>query len=230
MNDCQIYVYKCIVDDGGAPCVDEGLLTLAICKPYIRSTARKNDLIFAFGSNNNENPPNRLIYIATVNQRLADGQYYERIEFKDRRDCIYERLENGRLERRQDAEFHFYEEARVSDLGVEPFYPKANVLIAEDFRYFGKYGNDDWKLSAPNLRRLIEKLGQGHRVNFSPELLSELLALKRRIWLEYPEQKVLGKPLHKPDELVDLDTDQLVKVCGSKCYYVPKSQKVTKCK
>jgi len=43
----RIYVYKCVVDDGGVPCIDDGLLTLTICKPYIRSTAAAGDLIFA---------------------------------------------------------------------------------------------------------------------------------------------------------------------------------------
>jgi hypothetical protein len=55
------YVYKCVVDDGRAPCIDGGLLTLTICKPNIRRAAKKGELIFAFGSNN-ESPANRLVY------------------------------------------------------------------------------------------------------------------------------------------------------------------------
>jgi len=35
----KIYFYKLTCDDGGAPCVQDGLLSLAICKPMIRSTA-----------------------------------------------------------------------------------------------------------------------------------------------------------------------------------------------
>ncbi len=101
----RYYVYKCVVDDGGAPCVDRGLLTLTICKPYIRSTAREGDLIFAFGSNA-ETPMNRLVYIAVVSDRIPKGQYFTRTEYHERRDCIYERMGNARLERRSDAKFH----------------------------------------------------------------------------------------------------------------------------
>jgi hypothetical protein len=35
----RVYFYKLVVDDGGAPCVQNGLLSLAICKPQIRKTA-----------------------------------------------------------------------------------------------------------------------------------------------------------------------------------------------
>ena len=38
-NMTQVYIYKLTVDDGGAPCVHDGVWTLAICKPAIRSTA-----------------------------------------------------------------------------------------------------------------------------------------------------------------------------------------------
>ena len=43
----RIYLYKLTNDDGGAPCVHDGLLTLAICKPMIRTAARIGDLIGA---------------------------------------------------------------------------------------------------------------------------------------------------------------------------------------
>ena len=152
MSERRIYVYKCVVDDGGAPCVDDGLLTLTICKPYVRRTARKGDLIFAFGSNRNETPPNRLVYIAEVSRRLPEGKYFEGDEYKRRQDFIYERLSDGRLERRKNARFHWLPQARISDLGDEPNYPKANALIADDFRYFGKSGNDDGNQSPAGLR------------------------------------------------------------------------------
>jgi hypothetical protein len=142
MRNERLYVYKCVVDDGGAPCIDDGLYTLTICKPYIRSTAKPRDLIFAFGSNA-ESPANRLVYISEVSRKLKDGKYFELEEFKERKDCIYERLTDGRLQRRTNAKFHNYEEARISDLGAEPYYPKANAIVGEDFRYFGRRGTDD---------------------------------------------------------------------------------------
>ncbi|MFM8479413.1 MAG: hypothetical protein ACKOEO_26795 [Planctomycetaceae bacterium] len=50
MSDQKVYVYKIVVDNGGAPCVHDRLLSLAICKPAIRRTAQAGDLIFAFGT------------------------------------------------------------------------------------------------------------------------------------------------------------------------------------
>ena len=38
-NNPRFYLYKMTVDDGGAPCVQDRMLTLAICKPTIRRVA-----------------------------------------------------------------------------------------------------------------------------------------------------------------------------------------------
>jgi hypothetical protein len=48
----NIYVYKMVADNGGAPCVSNGLLSLAICKPMIRKMAESGSLIFGFGGKN----------------------------------------------------------------------------------------------------------------------------------------------------------------------------------
>ena len=221
MRERRYYVYKCVVDDGGAPCVDNNLLTLTICKPYIRSTARPGDWIFAFGSNG-ETPANRLIYIAEVKRRLSSGSYFELPEFQGRQDCIYQRTSAGRLEWRKDALFHDFPAARKSDLGAEPNYPKANALVADEFRYFGRAGTAKWKDACPVLCAMVENLGQGHRVNFTPALLVELKALQKQVWNQYSQKKILGTPLHAPDRHTAVEDDELVKVCGRRCYYVPK--------
>jgi len=70
----------------------------------------------------------------------------------------------------------------------------------------------------------VEGLGQGHRVNFMPDLRSELVTLKNRVWHDNPHKKVLGTLLHAPDEKIDSDSDDLVKVCKTRCYYIPKSK------
>jgi hypothetical protein len=48
----RVYIYKLTVDDGGAPSIRDGVLSLAICKPAIRSTAKPFDLILGFAGNN----------------------------------------------------------------------------------------------------------------------------------------------------------------------------------
>jgi hypothetical protein len=64
----ELYFYKVRHDDGGAPCVADGLLSLAICKPRTRSTANVDDWIFGFGSKSSGEP---LIYVAEVTTVVA---------------------------------------------------------------------------------------------------------------------------------------------------------------
>src|SRR4051794_10418360 len=86
----RIYFYKLTADNGGAPCVEDGLLSLAICKPAIRSTARPGDVIFGFSANS-LHPDNRLIYVARVTDKSIDGQYFIQRQFAGRSDRIYRR-------------------------------------------------------------------------------------------------------------------------------------------
>ena len=66
-----IYFYKMTVDNGGAPYASEKLLSLAICKPMIRSTARERNWIFGFGG---KNYGEKLVYVAIVTERLENGK------------------------------------------------------------------------------------------------------------------------------------------------------------
>ncbi len=193
MNDRRIYVYKIIEDSGGAPCVTRALLTLALCKPSIRRSAAVGDWIFAFGSNNEE-PANRLVYIASVTQKITDGQYYELARFTNRGDCIYQRLRDGKFVRRSDAMFHNDSDLRDYDVGESPDYRNAISLVSSDFRYFGDNSNDDWKIKAPALTRIVEQMCQGHRISHSPQVRRELTELKERSWRT--TQRVQGRPIH----------------------------------
>jgi len=70
----RIYVYKMTTDNGGAPCVWRGLLSLAICKPVIRRMAEKGSIIFGFGSKKIKYDE-RLLYIAVVTKKPPKGKY-----------------------------------------------------------------------------------------------------------------------------------------------------------
>jgi hypothetical protein len=100
----NIYFYKLTRDDGGAPCVRNGILSLAICKPFIRASAEVGDMIFGFAANL-LSPDNRLIYIARVTGKLCNGEYYTTRCYQNRGDCIYEAMGNCFV-RRTDAKFH----------------------------------------------------------------------------------------------------------------------------
>jgi Nucleotide modification associated domain 2 len=192
----RLYVYKLTDDHGAAPCVDEGdgLLTLAICKPMIRKTARVGDVIFGFAADS-LSPDNRLIYIARVTKVEEDGDYYEKATYEHRGDRIYIRGDDGRFRLRPDAIYHTDRDHIPRDLGSFPEYERARVLLSDDFRYFGSApGSQTPDLSRyPRLQGLLRTLSQGHRVNHAPELANELRQLLRSAWSDHSAQ-ILGSP------------------------------------
>jgi hypothetical protein len=191
----KIYFYKLTSDDNGAPCVDGRLLSLAICKPRIRKTAEPGDLIFGFAANSLHSD-NRLIYIARITGKVRDGGYYAEKRFMGRGDCVYERR-GTRLEWRHGAAHHGPDDL-VRDLGEHPHYPRANVLLSTDFRYFGANGSADYKSRFPRLKEAVEALGRGHRVvQHDQALWDDLMALKRQAW-EETHRKVAGPPTSTP--------------------------------
>lgn len=126
--------------------MQDGLLSLAICKPMIRSTAERGDLIFGFAAKS-LHADNRLLYIALVTAKARSGNYYTMGRFAHRGDCIYERR-GDRFVWRSGA-LHHGPRDLVHDLGEHPDYAKANVLLSDDFRYFGANGSAEYKARYP---------------------------------------------------------------------------------
>jgi hypothetical protein len=175
----RIYYYKLTTDNGGAPCVHDGLLSLAICKPMIRNTAVVGDLIFGFAANSMRRD-NCLLYIAQVTEKVEDRRYYIDKRFATREDRIYER--RGKRFVWRAGSLHHGPDHVLHDLGEPPTYPKANVLLSTEFRYLGKEGSADYKTRYPAIKEAVENLGRGHRVQPDEPLRMELLALKRDVW------------------------------------------------
>ena len=181
----RTYIYKLTVDRGAAPCISNGVLSLAICKPVIRSTAQCGSTILGFAANSLYQD-NCLVYIATVTKPPVDGmEYFSQPEYAGRPDCIYHWDETFRRFRwKETAKFHSQEDL-VHDLGEFPDYRRAKVLLSEggeNFRYFGERCPIAYKKRYPLLGRLVEHLGQGHRVNLEAELLSEVREFKDSLW------------------------------------------------
>lgn len=187
----RIYFYKLTVDNGAAPCVRAGLLSLAICKPMIRKTAREGDLIFGFAANS-LHKDNRLIYAARVTHALHNGRYFKDRRYANRDDCIYT-FRDGRYQRRKRAKHHDKPTDLRHDLGDFPQYARANVILSTDFRYFGKSGSDIYKTRFPAVANAVKELGRGQRVRLRPSLRLRLQEMKDWIWLETP-RKVIGNP------------------------------------
>jgi hypothetical protein len=172
----KYYFYKLTVDDGGAPCVQDETLSLAICKPMIRSTAQVGDIIFGFASNS-LHADNRLIYVAKITDKLTDGAYYKDSKYATRADCIY-KWQGKTYHVRPRAKFHNSEKNHLThDLGEAPLFSRANVLLSTDFRYFGGSLAEHYKQRFRRLENAIANLGQGHRVHHSPELIQDLQEL-----------------------------------------------------
>jgi hypothetical protein len=172
----RIYYYKLTHDAGAAPCVQRGLLSMAICKPMIRTGAKEGDLIFGFTANSLD-ARNRLIYAACITKKLPNGEYYTE-KFAQRHDCIY-KFQRGRYVRREDAKFHDKPGDLTHDLGEPPDYSRVAVLLSADFRYFGINGTDEFKSKYELIRKAVESLGRGQRVNLAPELREQFLAMKK---------------------------------------------------
>src|SRR4051812_2880278 len=114
------WVYKLTYDTGAAPHVRDGLLSLAICKPRIREGAAEGDVIFGFsGRSRKVNRGERLIYVAEVTKKLANGKYYDDAQFRDRWDCIYDRVGES-LVWRAGSLFHKNGSSANTDVGPGP--------------------------------------------------------------------------------------------------------------
>ena len=190
----RIYFYKLTADNGGAPCVQGGLLSLAICKPMIRSSAEPGDLVFGFAANSLDRN-NRLIYVARITSKVRDGQYFTSKRFRGREDCVYERR-GGRFAWRHGAAHHGPRHL-LRDLGKPPEHPRANVLLSTDFRYFGGAGTAEYKETYPGIRRAVEGLGRGHRVKHEGSLRNELMALWQEV-RQGTRVSVAGRPTSAP--------------------------------
>lgn len=166
MKETKIYFYKMIVDNGGAPCVQDGLLSLAICKPQIRSTIDTNDFIIGFGSNVLDN---KLIYIAKITDKLLDGEYYKQEKYFYRDDCLYS-FNGQQYSRRENKKYHIGNNT-PTDEGNDI------VLLSNNYRYFGNKSSNDYKNKYPILTKIINSLKQGHRLNHNTELFKELSQL-----------------------------------------------------
>ena len=185
----RTYLYKVKYDAGSAPCIDTGVLSLAICKPRIRATVQPGDWIFGFGAKSRLGE--RLIYIAQVTQVFPDGQYYSRKEFAGRKDRIYRWL-GSRLKQLKNA-VHGPADCR-KDIGRPPEYSGAVVLVSRNFRYFGRVSANRFTDRTGSLMSYVSTVGQGHRVRFPERVRKELDALAGRIWTAYPRRKVIGRP------------------------------------
>lgn len=201
----RIYLYKMTTDNGGAPCVRRGLLSLAICKGVIRRMAEEGSIIFGFGGKEYRE---RLIYIAVVTDKLDTGQYYWDPKYKNRPDCIYE-MRDGAVCLKDGAKYHTESDELVRDVGMK--FENANVLLSKDFRYFGKAGTCKYKEKYEVIKAAIEGMGRAYRVNLKESLREQLLKLKSEKWQNRAKKQ--GEPISS-DKSKRCNEGLTKEVCG----------------
>ena len=131
----DIFIYKLTTDNGGAPCIKNDLLSLCICKPRIRKSAKKGDWIIGMGGKSVPDLEGRLIYIAEVTDVIENGGYYKTDRYSKRPDCIYQ-CKDGEYRCKENSSYHS-EEDLSHDVGTAPDYNRAVCLISNKFVYFG---------------------------------------------------------------------------------------------
>ncbi len=137
--EMKLYVYVMTNDDGTAPCIDNGLLTLSCCKPKIRHNARENDWIMGLAGVGLAKKAKideiemvgKIVYIAQVTKKTDWKAYGDNAEYRGRADNAYFWDKKGQKFKRK---LRFHDDEDMKKDVKEP------VLISEPthFRYFGK--------------------------------------------------------------------------------------------
>lgn len=136
-----IFSYRVKYDEGKAPCVDDGLLTLACCKSDLRRIIAKEQknhpeneywLLGLCAGNGLRN--NILFYAKLLKPMLAD-EYYT--EYTNRNDSFYQVGSEGLLERnRRFACIHAWDDQGAKEEDIER-QSAQYVLRSDNFWYFG---------------------------------------------------------------------------------------------
>ena len=160
----RVFIYKVRTDNGGAPAVFRGRLSLAICKPRIRAAAEVGDWVVGIAGKS-LHPDSGLLYIAQVDEVLENGEYYRDGRFARRPDAVYE-WKGSRLKLRANPRFHGPENSG-SDIGDAPDYAHARVLLSSKFRYYGRATSDWYAAVSPLAHQMGQARGIGHKVDLS---------------------------------------------------------------
>lgn len=146
----RIFRYILQADTGMAPCIYGGRLTLATCKPKIRSSAKPGDWVLGFYPRPFER--GLLAWAGRIARKAEIGDY-ER-EFRGRPDAVYRLKSDGSFKRLRP-DYHPGEKEIRKDMSAP-----ALVFDERATWYFG-----DEPKSLPDHLLHLAAGGQGHRVN-----------------------------------------------------------------
>ena len=186
-----LYSYIVAYDDGFAPNPFHGVCTVACCKPKIRKVAKRGDYIVGLGPSRSGN---RVVFAMRVDETLEFEDYWHDERFHAKRpdrgaggiqalgDNIYHRNEAG--EWQQEPSNHSHKDGRQSQFHTRRDIGGENVLIGQDFIYWGADGPP---LPA-NLSGLIVR--RGHRSRSNDKLIPDFID-----WFNsFEERGILASP------------------------------------
>ena len=165
----RIWRYVLASDNGMAPRIDDGILTLTCCKPTIRRNAIKGDWVVGF-------VPKKLgvglvAWVGRVAEVVPIGDYQQR--YAGRTDAIYQRVgfevDGSEVLKPLRKDYHKDERSRARDRRGK------NALIFDSVWYWGRCA-----VSAPNdiAKLAYYHIGQTTKGS-SPEMIARLEA-----WLQ----------------------------------------------
>lgn len=170
------FIYIQTVDTGLAPCVYQGIWSLALCKPTIRRRASEGDVIIAVTP---AKDGHSLSSWAKIERQITTEEFAARYS-KNRPDNIYEKLSTGRYARRSNVRHRLHRSKSDIEHDLGRTNNSAFVLIAKDFFAFGKQALElhNWIHGLPRLSEEIRKLGRSFRRNHSEGVDKELRQLE----------------------------------------------------
>ena len=138
MLACTIYSYVLVKDTGMAPCVRDGMLSLALCKVGIRQVVGKKNkfgdvLVGLWPSHKGQ--PQYIRYIAIVSHIITLEEYYAPNSIdRKRKDCIYEWADGKLL--RLDGRFHADNKNPRNNFEDQRKDREGYVLMCDKFHFY----------------------------------------------------------------------------------------------
>ena len=183
----KLYSYIVARDYGFAPNPFYGFCTLATCKPRIRKSAQRGDWVIGTGSKS-KSRQGYLVYAMRVTEAMSFEEYWLDFRFRRKRpnmyssrkkafgDNIYYR-DDATYEWRQLDSHHSYANGTQNDRNVRNDTQANRVLVSDDFTYWGDGGP-----LLPGFRgQSVCHRTQGHRCNFTKEVVEDFIAWVRSL-------------------------------------------------
>ena len=192
----SLFSYVVARDYGFAPNPFHGYCTLATCKPDIRKAASLGDWIIGTGSKKNS-LSRHMVYAMCVSEAMSFNDYWRDLRFLCKRpdmysnvsrafgDNIYHRGDSGNWD--QLDSHHSYGDKTPNYANITRDTKTDRVLVSDDFIYWGGAGPKIPLFSGYD----VCKNGQGHKRNFTADVIDELIG-----WIRsFDEVGYVGDPL-----------------------------------